>query len=124
MSLVAELESGSYSAVERGEVVYRGGVRDVASYIASALSTRRNVQADTEDTSELVKARRLLYIENLIELEPVGFRLQQATGLPGIYGEGLFKTRSAALEYQINTLGDMDENKFEIVEANWRGALL
>ncbi len=124
MSLLEELQSGKYYAIQDGKTVYSGSLPKVVSYIAQKRAEGFDVEGGAEGATPKVQERRRLHLENCITVHPVGFRIREIDGPPGIYSSELFATESEARTHRAEVLGDPKGEKYQILEADWREARL
>jgi hypothetical protein len=123
MSLFRELQSGTYSAISNGKILYSGGSRNLISFIAHHRAAGNEVEVSTDGVTPEEKRRRILYLENCITVEPVGFRLLKID-TPGMYSGPLFASESDAIQYRVDFLNDLMATEHKVVECDWREARL
>ena len=122
MSSFGSAPTGNYHASIGGEVTYAGTMTDVVQYIANKRASGFNVKCGAEGLTATARDQQLRDLENHVEVYVLGFRLEEASGVRGLYLPGLFATEEEAQKYRAQSLGDTDGENYLIVPVNWRGA--
>lgn len=118
MRLLMNQSQNRFRAVLDGRTLREGCLKDLVPYIAKMRSEGLEVECDSPTHEQRC------FVENQVEIFPLGFRLKYNLDIPGRYLPFVFETECDAIRYQCDVLRDSAASAYTVVEANWRSLLL